>query len=272
MSERLHGRRVILEIGQPGEPGVSIEGLPIAFDIQFKLDGKPNQGAITASGVARDLYGAAQQPGAIVRLFAGYNTPKLIFTGDPIPRIGVKYGHAVGTRVLEIQALDTGSKYSNTYVDISIDGQTTLKQVVDAIAVALALPVGPLPPELSTLQFGEGFYASGKPDAVLARVGAMADLDFTTRDGALLAIPRSGHSGEPVVVLSTAGGNLLNMQQQKDGTIEYTALLDGSIRPGRRIVFDHPDFKGQAKARDVRFHGDPGWAAPFYTSGTARAL
>lgn len=272
MTERLHGRRVIFEVGQPGAIGISIEGLPISFDAQYKLDGKPNQGAIAVRGAARDLYAASAEKGALVRVLAGYNTPKLVFTGNPIPRVGCSYGHDAGARVLEIQALDAGNKYATTYLDISIDGQTTALQVVKECAKQLALPIGPLPDVLGSTQFGEGFYASGKVDKVLAEVGALTDLDFTTRDGALLAIPRNGDTGERVIVLSTQNGNLLNMQRQKDGTIQYTALLEGSLRPGRRVVFEHPDFEGEAKLRDVRHNGDPGWDTPFYTSGTARPL
>lgn len=272
MSERLHGRKVVFDVGQPGELATSITGLPIVFDIAFKLDGKPNAGQIAIKGAARDLYGAAQRKGAVVRLLAGYTTPKLIFVGNPIPKVGARYYHDGGSRTLDIQALDAGNRYAVSYLDLSLDGPTTGLEIMRAAATQLAIPLGPLPAELATLTFGNGFHASGKVDRVLDRLGLMAGFAATTRDGALLAIPNDGDSGEVAPVLSTESGNLLNLQLQKDGTIEYRALLDGSIRPGRRVVFEHPDFSGVAKARDTRFYGDPGWDTPFYTEGTARRV
>lgn len=268
----MRDRRVVFEVGQPGAPAVSIEGLPISFDIQFKIDGTPNQGAIAVRGAARDLYGAASQRGAVVRLLAGYGTPALIFTGAPIPRVGVSYSHDAGARVLEVQALDAGRRFAVSYLDLSFDGQTSVRQVVDEIAKALALPVGPLPTRLSRLPVGERFWAADKVDRVLARLGEIAGVDFTIRDGALLAIERNDTTLEPVVALSTASGSLLSMRMQADKTIQFHALLEPAIRPGRRLLIEHPDFTGEVKARDVRFYGDPGWGTPFYTDGTARPL
>jgi hypothetical protein len=268
-------------VGLPGEPGLEFFASPenggsghsIEFSVDHKLDGKPNKGTIEIYNAPRILLTTAQQTTAIVRLFAGYEVEKLIFSGNPIPRYGAYSELSGGDRVVRITAQDGRRAYQQARIDQTWSIGTPLSQVVTAIGVAMAIPITPLPAELSTTELSQGITLTGNPREALRDLGRAIGATAFVRDNALYVLPDGDTTSEPATVFSPATGNALKVVPQKDGIIELTGLLEGSLRPGRRFVIrDHPDYSGTYKARDVSFRGSSGFDTPFDVIATGKAV
>ena len=76
--------------------------------------------------------------------------------------------------------------------------------------------------------------------------------DWSVQDGALQVVDTLGHTEEEVVVVSSRRRNLIGRPTLQDVGIQFTALLDGRIRPGRRVVLESKEHYGVYVAQEVR--------------------
>lgn len=252
----LYGRRVILQVGQPNAEGLSWEGLRVSFRVQKNLGKNANKAAIAAYNLAPQSVARFQEPGAVVRLFAGHSIPRLIASGSPV-KDGVQVERQGTERVLSLEIQDGGRQLVTSRLNLTFATETSAEQVFRTVADQLGVPLGATP-ELADVRLTQGITLTGPTRDVLGRLGDMAGLDLTIRDGALDAIARDGDAGDSAVVLSTANGNLLRVVR-KDRGIEAVAILDARIQPGRRFVVESTvdtSLSGIYKARDVEYSGD----------------
>ena len=266
------GRIVRIEAGQPDAVGQSLEGARIVFDVQYTSDKKANEGTISVYNPSKSFIGEAQKKGAIIRLFAGYGVPRLIFSGNPIPRVGVDSDRQGGDGVTKIKALDAGTKIQSSYLDLAFGPNTAATTVIAQVAAAADLALAPLPDELSSVVFASSLVLSGRVDDAIERVADLIGGDGYIRDGAIYILPEGSTTQEPIRLFSSANGTLLKLKRLKDRQIEAVCLLDGSVRPGRMVQIQHRDFTGQLKLRTVKFTGDSGWAPQFYVTITGREI
>ncbi len=264
----LFDRQVILEIGQPGQPGKQFRDLRISFTVDMSRSRNPNTSTIEAYNLNERSIAAAQRDGAVVRLLAGYDVPRLIFQGEAVKN-GVWSEQQGPDRVLHFEGQDGGSRYRAARVDVTFSTATTLGQVLDAVTAQLGLPLGTIRVD-RTIQFPQGVALRGPARDVLDRIAAAQDQDWFVRDGALQIVPRNGATGETVVELSAARGNLIGSPRAKDNGIEVTDLLEPSLRPGRRFVVHSKNFNGIYIAHDVRFRGDSGFGNDYFVTVTGR--
>lgn len=272
----LFGRRIEVQVGEPGEEAVSYvaengRGLRMAFDIQFKRDGKPNTGKVVIYNAGKDIFGRAQSRTAQVRVLAGYTSEgpsRMIFAGNPIPKVGVEYPREGGERVLRINALDSLVKLSRQIVTVEFAGPTTPRQYLDSVAAQTGLAVASAPDALDRAEFSSVSFSGLAPKA-LAEISSYVDCDYHVMDGAIYILEKGQSGGEEANVFSTKTRNLLSLKANKDGLVEFVGFLDGTVRPGKRVPLEHPDFNGVVVARDVRFVGD-NWGNDFYVQVTGK--
>ena len=254
----LFGRQVILQVGQPGTEGLSWKGLRISFDVRKNLGRGANKASILAYNLSPQSIAKFQEPGAIIRLFAGHEIPRLIAQGTAI-RNGVRGPEREGPdKVLTLEIQDGGSALVRTRLNLTFATETTGAQIFESVAAALGFPAGFVPPEFADVRLTQGVTLTGQASKVLDRLSDMLDTDITVRDGALEAISKTGDAGTSAVVLSTANRNLQRIIR-KDKGIEVDAILDARIQPGRRFVVDSTEdasISGIYKARDVGYVGD----------------
>lgn len=254
----LFGRTVILQVGQPGTEGLSWTGLRVSFNVKKNLGKSANKASIKAYNLAPQSIAKFQEPGAVIRLFAGHEIPRLIAQGNAI-RNGVRGPERVGPdRVLTLEIQDGGRKLVTSRLNLTFATETTAEQVFQTVSQELGFPAGFTPPEFADVRLTQGVTLNGKTSAVLDRLSDMLGADITVRDGALEAIATGGDAGTSAVVLSTANRNLQRIIR-KDKGIECDAILDARIQPGRRFVVDSTEdgsISGIYKARDVSYVGD----------------
>lgn len=278
---QLLGRRVRVQIGLPGEPGLELTfspenggtGYEIGFSIDHKLDGKPSKGDVEIYNAPPAALRAAQQKACLVRVFAGYDVERLLFQGNPLPRYGADSSIDGGDRVLKVAAQDGRRAYQLPNISRSWGTEVYLSEVVRKVAEDMATTAAPLPASMSTFEFPQGLTLTGKPRDALKSLSAAIGATAMIRDGVLFIVEADGVTGEPAVVFSPEQGNLFKVTPQKDGIVSIHGALDGSVRPGRRFVIkDHPDYSGVYKARDVSFRGSSGFDTPFDVIATGKAV
>jgi hypothetical protein len=262
------GRQVVLQIGTLGAAGRSFRDLRVSFRVEQTKSSTPNKAQIDVYGLAPESVSLLQLRGAVVRLQAGYEAPRLIFTGSPIKN-GVRLEKLGPERVLHIEATDDGGRaWQSSRVSLAFATQTSARQVFDAVALELGIARGPYL-AVEDVQLPHGLAMSGPAREILDRVAASIGATWMITDGVLEVVPRGNDIGQPAVVLSAAGGNLVGSPVPKDDGLEVTSLLEPSLRPGRLFVLQSEQFNGAYVARDVTFVGDTHGQA-FYSTVTGK--
>jgi len=266
----LYGRTVVVELGPEGGRGTRIEGLRVHFRIEHSSAPEPNRGVVELYNPAPTTIALARAPRSLVRVLAGYNNvERQIGQGEPV-RNGVAVRTQGPDRVLRIEFADGGRAYASTLLNLSWSTSTTFAQLVDQVLVATRWARGPITADLSgTLPYGGHFV--GRPRELLDRIcpllrprGAI----WHVRDGALVITPRGGSTPESVPLISSASGNLVGSPGPTETGVQLVALLDDSVRPGRRVQLQSRDYSGTFTVTDATFVGDSGFETPFYVEAT----
>lgn len=265
----LWGRQVAVQIGLPGQTGVSISELRVSFDVKHDRTKNPAEAAIDIYNPRRELLAALEDSQTLVRLFAGYSVPRQVFQGNPI-KDGVRMVSRGGDRILTIEAKDGLRAYQDTVVDISFATETTLAQVFEAVREALGLPLG-VSIELDRTRRFPSFRYSGPAHVLLDRLAAMSGSDWQIRDGTLVIITEGDATGEPAPLYSAEAGTLVSSPTRREkGAVDVTVLLDNTMRPGRAFRLVSEYVSGDFVAETVRFVGDSGFSSQFYAQITGK--
>lgn len=256
-------RQIIVELGVPGELARRFTDLRISGKVERSSASGPNVASVTLINPGRDTIALAQQQGAVVRVLAGYDVPRLLFVGD-VNKGGATVEQQGPDRVLTLEAQDGGRALREARVERSFSGEVSAEQVLGVVADAMGLPLGAvnLP---DTLRWPRGLSLSGAARDVLNEVTESLGVRWSVQDGALQVLADSEDTGELAVRVAAETGNLIGSPKPLDNGLEVTALLDGRIRPGRRFVVASREFNGVYRAREVTHSFDSGWDNSFYT-------
>ncbi len=86
----LFGRHVLVDLGTEGATGVRLNDDPnvpqlrVAFRVEMTRSSDPHKATIRVWNPSPVTVGLMQAPRAAVRLFVGYDVPRLVFVGNPI--------------------------------------------------------------------------------------------------------------------------------------------------------------------------------------------
>jgi len=265
----LFGRQVILQLGTEDGLGRSFRDLRISFRVDMSLTTSANTATIMAYNLSPESVALAQQPGAIVRLLAGYDVPRLIFRGNPI-RNGVVLQHQGPDRILKIEAQDGGRQLNSARLNVVFKTPTTLTQVLAEVSSQLGLPLGTIRLGTNEVAYPNGVTLVGKASDIMDRLALSTGSSMMVRDGTLFAVPNDEDTGETAISFSATAGNLIGSPKPTGDGIEVVGLLEPSMRPGRPFVIQSRDYNGAYIARDVSFAGDSGWDQAYYVQVRGR--
>lgn len=269
----MNRRVVIIQIGQPGEDGREFRGLRISGRVEKTSGGEPNTATIEIINPSEDSIAAAQEPGAMIRVLAGREREpvRLLFQGD-INRGGATYEMSGVDTLLKIEAQDGGRRLRAATVNESFGGEVTGEQIFGVLADSLGVPLGNIDLGESDLRWPRGLAIAGPARSELDHLTRSLGLAWSIQDGALQVLPEGDDTGELAVVVSSANGNLIGSPRPGDDGLEVTALLDGRIRPGRRIVVESRQFEGIYRSMEVTHIFDSGWDQNFYSVVVAQEV
>jgi hypothetical protein len=287
MSE-LYNRDFGLKIG-PTPIEVHLPSVPIKEDdkptttlrVQFNIEktsvSNPNTGEVTIYNLSETNRKLLQQfAGKPAQMFplsieAGYmGTRELIFIGDILNADSFREGVSWLTK---ISASDGGQSYSSKRFSKTFTKGTALIALVLAVIGAAGLGPGNAAAILVTSPrgltvFQKSITISGRVSNILDKYIASAGFQWSIQNGQVQLREPFKANGEPVVLLNQYTGLIGVPEIGEKGKISFTSLLQGSIRPGRRVILESSSATGTFVVESARYSGDT-WGNDWYVQGDA---
>jgi hypothetical protein len=267
-----------------------VEGLRLRFQAKKTLKPDPNKLDLFVYNLAASTRARLQAAEIPIVLVAGYKgEEQVIFAGRSKGVDHVRDGAEWATH---IQCGD-GEQAFRGHSSFSLGPGAKVSDVLERIAKDLGIEAGDAISKAKRGDFAmamdsflQGYTASGKPVRELDRVMKAAGLEWSIQDGKLQILEPETSTTETVFVLSAATG-LIGSPDHKvgkklaapleargeevDGEIapddsklllKAQSLLNGAIRPGRRVQIEAVARQGMYRVEEVTHAGDthgPEW-------------
>jgi hypothetical protein len=256
----LFGRVVRVEVGLAGQQGRSWEGLRVGFNVKKTSKGTPNKADISIYNLTSDSSAACQVEHAMVRLWAGYKAPGMIFQGD-IDRCNrvIEKTEAI----TKIEAADGGRAFRAGWISKTYAAGTSSTQILAELSAASAIPVAHQS-ALPVVQITQSLTLNGPVRDCMETLCRAVEAEWSIQDGGMIILLPGQTTPEASVLISPESGLVGSPTRTKHG-VELTSLLQPTIYPGRRFQLQSREFKGVYKAKEVEHVGDSGWETDFYT-------
>jgi len=271
---RLFNRQVAVELGRPGSAGIRLEGLRVGFRVEHKAERSPSVASIEVYNPAPTTVGLLDDPATVVRLYVGYAPlPRLVFVGRQV-RSGVSLSTQGADRVLRIDASDGGRGFTRTLISVSFAKGTTFGRVLSEVIAKSGWARGAITIDTNA-QLPYGVVLVGRPSEIMDRIAsglAAPGADWFVRDEALYVVTRGESTPEVAPLISSRTGNLIGTPTPTGEGLKVRALIDATMRPGRKVAIQSARISGLFVVRDALFFGDSGFASPYWMDLTARPL
>jgi hypothetical protein len=183
------------------------------------------------------------------------------------------------TWVTDIEAGDGEKQYRKSRINKSFGPGTNILTAATQTAALMGVGPGNLATKLGPGIFrkGYGVFAqgvtlSGRASNALDKMLSSAGFTWSIQDGQLLILAPNETTVEEVVVISNKLGNLIGSPEKGDeGSITIRSLLQGKLKPGRRLLLESNMITGFFKIEKVIHFGDT-WGNDWYTEVEAKPL
>jgi len=236
-----------------------IEKLRISFNIVKDGDSGPNKAKISIYNLSESTYALLENTKALkikVKLETGYAGDfETLYIGDVIKSVRKMVGP---DRITTIE-LATGS---NANKDVHFDKsykagtnkKTIIKDIVNKIKAEAGIAVKNLG-EINNVIAQNGISISGMAKDLLDTLLGDQGLEYSNQDDILEIVRPNGDIGESVISLSSDSG-LLEIPAKRDEGIQFKALIQTGIKPGRLVEIKSNDVNGQYRIRKCKYKGD----------------
>lgn len=269
MSYELYDRRYKIEIHVGNSRALVIESneedpyksLEISFDIEKNLVPSPNPGTIkiwNLSQETRNQLGGLRN--ARISLTAGYKEERTeIFTGGIF---SVFSRPSPPDWITEIRARDGGTHYTTTRLQQSIQIKTSLQEAIQTGLKAAGVNVRVIK-DLPEINFEYGIHMAGSLRRTMNQLTAAHGLTWSFQDEQIQVFQKGGNTGEGILLLTPdtglVGAPSANLEIVAGAfpktSVQFQALLNGAIRPGRRIKIDCQTLALECNLYRVKFSG-----------------
>ena len=274
--ERLWQRNIAVTYGskETGE-AVRFTGLRVIFQVEKNSESTANTAKISVFNLGARGRALAEKKKAVVLLQVGYGEQLAqLFYGDItrayISRQGPDW-------VTTVECGDGSDALRSVHIDKSYAPGVDLKQVmrdviqsfVDEGKVVVGSLLG-----LKSEKAQTGIAISGSSKEVLDDLAAKQNLEWSIQDNTLQVLPVDKDSGLSAVLLTPETGLIGSpVKREIDGGIgiEFKALIQPQLVPGRLVKVKSREIDGVYKLRAVAFAGDSHGQA-FYANAKAVAL
>ncbi len=282
VGEQLFNRDFALQLGTKriamrpiGDKNISKPMLKVIFNIEKSTDRDPNKATITVHNLAERTRKELQKEQPVI-VQAGYtNTIQQIFSGDITyishAREGVDW-------VTTLQCNDGARQYVSARLSVSFGPGTQFRSLLQTLAEALGVGLGNAQGQFTAgdfrgglVEFTKGVVVSGKVSDILDKYVTTAGFKWSLQDGQLQILKPGQTTTEELVVLTKDSGLIGSPEVGEEGIVSAKSLLQGTIRPGRRIRIESLEVDGTFKIERVSHVGDS-WGTDWYTELEAKPL
>ena len=253
--------------------------LRVAFSVERTTAKEPNTASVTVTNFAEEnrfklQIGAQLIPhdpkGDVLR--AGYVWPLVIEAGykDHLQQIFagditfLNSGHSGTEWETRIEAADGGYQYATKRINKSFGKGTPVAAVMLALAQALGVGLGNSAAKFANSAafrkrftvFKRGTTVSGLVSEQLSKYVMDLGYHWSIQDGQLQVLGLDETLLDTAVLLNKDSGMVGTPEYGEKGSITATSLLNGDLKPGRRVVIDSKNVIGSFRVEKVTHSGD----------------
>lgn len=262
----LYLRKVILTILSSSGPGKTIENLRIKFTVKKTPKSAPNDSQISIYNANQETRTLVESKNCQLVLSAGYvgiaeasllgqvfgsKNVEVIFKGSVKKYEHTKEGPDIITK---LEAGDGQIAYTSKTFDKGYPPDTKLTLPFKDLGEALALPKGSQI-AIPDKTIGNGLTLSGPVREHLDMLCRRYGLEWSIQDEALQIVESGKFTTDGIVLLDSTTGLIGSPSKTKDG-VEFTSLLQPTIRPGKRVQLKSKFINGIFTCRNVTHDGD----------------
>lgn len=258
-----------IEVRPATTPGIgdgkAQDTLRVVFTIEKTKDKAPNRAMIDVYNLSesnRELlkqYAGDKAQDFPVIVEAGYmNKREMLFKGD----ILTADSFSENTEWLTpIEASDGGKKYASKRFSKSYGPGTTVVSMLREVITAFEIGPGNALAQLAIsprgfTTFQKGVVVEGKISNILDKYISSAGYQWSIQDEQLMLVGPGQANQEPVVSLDQNTGLVGSPEKGEKGKIVFRALLQSSIRPGRRVLITSRTANGTFVVERAKYTGD----------------
>ena len=262
----LYGRNIEVEVGdrQTGR-GVLIRELRVDFSFRYSVSDLP-KGQVKIYNPSPDTLDVLRTTRPFVRVSAGYEFPRALFTGSPFLR-GVEEARDNVDTVITLDIQGGRADLTTAVYTGPASANPTLAEVARAAIRQAGMAPGTL--DLPNLRVPRGPGFGSSPWIVIQDVARRANVEIAVDENTVHLIDRTRETERVVAQFSSRTGNLIGTMRQTDYGVRFRGLLDGRVRPGRPCVVESLNRRSRRlerrefRAREVAFVGS-NWSNDFY--------
>jgi len=254
---------------------IKVIGLRVAFEIEKTSESTPNPAKITIYNLGAQNWTILESTEPmVISLEVGYgDSLKEIFYGDITKSSFTRQGP---DSVAVIEADDGGQAIREARIDKSYKAGVSLKTVIkdvvttlkDAGRVAIDQVLTKLKSDdLEDKKTQTGLSISGASKDIMSKMMGIFGLEWHIQDNELKILEPTGNDGEEKVILTPKTG-LIGTPIRRDNGIEFTALIQPNIIPGRLVKIESTNINGDFRVRKAKFIGD-NYDQPWYITAEA---
>ena len=262
----LYGRTWHMILGS-----LEIRNLDVQFTATRNLKPEANVCSISVWNLnksnRKSIEAQTSKDGVPVQLFAGYEDPgaSMIFSGVLRQARSVRDGADIITTVES----GDGTNKSNKVVAFSLAKGSTPEQAIRKIAEAMGVGTGNLGDLTAGRQFPSGNKTGhvgffGGASAELTRVCRSVGLDWSIQNGNLQLLQLTRALEGQAIELTPETGLIDSPAVDNEGKLSAQALIIPGLDPGRVVVIEGENVKGNFRVESVTYAGEtagPAWYA-----------
>ncbi len=269
---QLWNREISLRFGNKGALGIKITDLRITFVIGKTSDSNANTSKIKVYNLNERSRTILEQGGDLVAtLEAGYTGTGLegLFKGE-IDKS--QFRRISSDWVTTIFVKDGNTAITKTHFEKSYAGPVDLKAIAEDVIRTLQNEAGIVVKSLKNLSseiIQNGFSANGLASRILDNIVEKQGLEWSIQDGELQIIAPDSSDHEAIVLTPQTG--LIGSPVRRENGIEFRALLQPKIKPGRAVKIESRNLNGLFRIRQAQFKGDT-HGTPWFVTAVAVPL
>lgn len=256
-----YGRSAKLTVFKIGGQLKEFTGLRVVFNIEKSDEKNPNTSKITVYNLNPDSRQFVQQEGLRLQLIVGYKGTTgnpiegLLFQGDITKSTTEKKGPDILTT---FEVGDEINALIQTTLDKTYEKGVKIKTIINDIVSSMGVVFNKKQLEkIVDSSFLSGININGKVEKTLTDLIKAQGLIFTIQDGELLFL-KDGEKNENSARVFNLNTGLLGYPIKKPDGLEFTALIDPVVRPGKTVKVESDIVKISEfiKVKTVKYQGD----------------
>jgi hypothetical protein len=254
-----------------------ITGLRMAFKVTSSTEPEPNVCELSIYNLNGESRSRLQKDSsAATQIDAGYNEQhEILFLGNLRRVTTTRHGP---DWITTLKAGDGETKYRTSTINEAFAPGTPIITVIKTMAQRLGVSLGDAEKRITSAthrtgltQYINGLVSMGFTKDQLTESLRGLNLNWSIQDGTLQILAPNDVTNEPAIVLGPTTGLVGSPAAGEKGRTKVTALLNGGIRPGRKLQLDAINLKGFFRVEKVVHSGDT-HGQPWYSEAEVKPL